>query len=547
MIKKTTILTVLIVLGITILGGILRFYKITQNPPSLTGDEISFGYSAYSVLRTGKDEHGKYLPLTFESVGDFKNPLPAYLMVPSIKLFGLTDFAVRLPNALMGTLSIPIFFLFLLDIFKKKKVAYIGSFFLAISAWHVFYSRFAYETLMASLFILLGIWFFIKMLRGKAFWGVLSAFFFTLTMYTAFAPRLFIPAFLLVTILLYLPKLKTRWGGILLFAATCVILGLPLIYVTLFQGAGTRLEMVFISNDIEFSRNVILKGFNSVADVPQLFFFWVKRYLSYFDPGFIFFNGLDATIPNKIGLGLLYLFDLPLLVLGVVSFIKNKFPDKKLLSVWIFTGLLPDSLTNNQKHAGRLLHLLPIMLILTTFGAIELYGYIKKIKGGLIRLTVYLSLTLVIFISLVHSFLIISVNFPRDKGESFDEGWREAVYYVMEHQDKYNEIVFDPRRGVAAPDMVSNPFLYVLFYTKYDPLRYQTEEKIFGGTPEDNYYKFGKYVFRHINWQADRDNRGTLFVGSPWSIPKKDMREGWLFKTIHLSSGEEAFYIVSPN
>ena len=145
-----------VVLLITLIGGFLRFYKITKNPPSLTGDEISFGYSAYSVLRTGSDEHGKLLPLTFESVGDFKNPLPVYLMIPSIKIFGLTDFAVRLPNALIGTLSIPIFFLFLLDIFKRKEIALVGSLFLAISGWHIFYSRFAYEAIIASFFILLG-------------------------------------------------------------------------------------------------------------------------------------------------------------------------------------------------------------------------------------------------------------------------------------------------------------------------------------------------------------------------------------------------------
>src|SRR5258708_7789115 len=126
------ILTTIIILVITLIGGFLRFYKMTENPPSLTGDEISFGYSAYSILKTGRDEFGKFMPLTFKSVGDYKNPLPAYLMIIPIKFFGLNDFSVRLQNALIGTLMIPVFFIFLIKIFRRKKIALLGTLFMAV-------------------------------------------------------------------------------------------------------------------------------------------------------------------------------------------------------------------------------------------------------------------------------------------------------------------------------------------------------------------------------------------------------------------------------
>lgn len=544
--NKKTLLLIITISLITLLGGFLRFYKITVNPPSLTGDEISFGYSAYSVLKTGRDEYGKFLPLVFKSVGDYKNPLPAYLMIPSIKLFGLTDFAVRFPNALIGTISIPVFFIFLLDIFKKKKVAVLGSLMLSVSAWHIFYSRFAYETLTASLFVLLGIWFFIKMLDGKLIWAFLSAFFFTLTMYTAFAPRLFIPIFLVCALIINLPKLKKDWRKAGVFISTCLILGLPMLYITLFQGAGTRLQMVLISNDIEFSRYVLLKYFNSIGDLPLLFFFWAKRYLSYFDPSFIFFNGLDATIPSSIGLGMLYVFEIPFFIAGIVAFIKNKIPHKSLFVIWGLAGILPDSLTNNLKHTGRLLHLFPVLILLSALGAIELYNLFTKIGKTYLKMIVASVSSLIVLAVLIHAFLIVSTDFPRDKGESFDEGWREAVQYVKANQDKYKEIVFDPARGVSAPNMISNPFLYVLFYMKYDPHIYQTEEKVTSMPSYESYYKFGKYVFRHIDWQQDKSEIGVLFVGSPWSLPEKDLEPGELIKKIYLTSGDAAFFIVSP-
>lgn len=542
--NKKRSLTIISILLITLIGGFLRFYKITQNPPSLNGDEISIGYDAYSLLKTAHDQHGKFLPLTFESVGDYKNPLLIYLTVPSIKIFGLTDFAVKFPNALMGTISIPIFFLFILDIFKNKKIAFIGSFFLAISAWHIFYSRLAYETLTASLFVLLGIWFFIKMLDGKHIWAVASAFFFTLTMYTAPAPRLFVPVFVLVALIASYSKLKKNPSKLGIFVSTCIILGLPMVYATLFEGGGTRFNMVFITHDIEFSRYVLLKYFSSAADIPLLFFFWAKRYLSYFDTGFLFFNGLDATQPNPIGLGMLYLFDIPFLIMGIVSFIKNKIPHKELFTIWLFTGIFPDSLTNNQKHAGRLLHLFPILIILTTLGALEIYRLIKRIKRRSIKLAIVTIIGLVIIITLSHAFLIISADFPRDKGESIDEGWREAIAYVAKHQDDYKEIVFDPRRGIAAPDMISNPYLYVLFYTKYDPALYQSENKIIGAQGQPYYYHFSKYTFRYIDWHNDCKKKDTLFIGSSWSFPE-DFAGVNVLDKIYLTNGSTAFYIAT--
>jgi len=545
-INKKTVLTFIAVSLITLLGAFLRFYAIAKNPPSLNGDEISFGYTAYSILKTGRDEYGRFLPLVFQSVGDYKNPVPGYLMLLSIKLFGLTDFAVRFPNALAGTLSIPVFFLFLKSLFKDKKVAFIGAFFLSISAWHIFYSRFAYEGIIASLFILLGIWFFMKILDSKALiWTFLSAFFFTLTMYTAFAPRLFIPAFILYALVTNLSFFKKNWTKLIIFIGVCFVLGLPLLYVTLFQGASTRLQMVLISNDIEFSRYVLLKYFNSISDLPLLFFFWIKRYLGYFDPGFIFFNGLDATILSPIGLGMLYVFEIPFLITGIFVFIKNKIPHKGLFTAWALIGMLPDSLTNNQRHTGRLLHLFPILILLSTLGAIELYKLVMKIKKQYIKFAIFSIFGSFVVLVLIHAFLIISADFPRDKGESFDEGLTSAVLYVKDHQDSYKEIVFDPWHGVTGPYLVSNPYLYVLFYLKYDPSLYQRESKV-TSTDSSYLFKFDKYTFRKIDWVQDQNKKGVLFIGSPWSFPSDGLKKGQLLDTIYLSNKAPAYYIVTP-
>ncbi|EKD95597.1 MAG: hypothetical protein ACD_24C00433G0001, partial [uncultured bacterium] len=57
--------TLTILLLIVLLGGALRFYQLASVPPSLARDEVSVGYNAYSILKTGKDEYGRIFPLSF--------------------------------------------------------------------------------------------------------------------------------------------------------------------------------------------------------------------------------------------------------------------------------------------------------------------------------------------------------------------------------------------------------------------------------------------------------------------------------------------------
>src|SRR3990167_8100088 len=114
--KKTTLLLACIV-G---LAFFLRIYKVTQIPPALSWDEVSIGYNAYSILKTGRDEHGRYMPVdAFVAYGDYKPVLPVYLTVPFIALFGLNELAVRLPSALAGTLTVLLTYFLVLELFGK--------------------------------------------------------------------------------------------------------------------------------------------------------------------------------------------------------------------------------------------------------------------------------------------------------------------------------------------------------------------------------------------------------------------------------------------
>src|SRR5579885_1751166 len=115
----------IILIAIVLFAAVLRFYQLGSNPPSLTWDEVAWGYNAYALGIDGRDEFGRFLPVTYlESFGDYKPPVYAYLDVIPIKIFGLTEFATRLPSALAGIGTVLVTFFLTLRLFSHSKQKY---------------------------------------------------------------------------------------------------------------------------------------------------------------------------------------------------------------------------------------------------------------------------------------------------------------------------------------------------------------------------------------------------------------------------------------
>lgn len=538
MIKSKIIFIILI---LTIVGGFLRFFNNTKNPNSLNIDEVAYGYSAYSILKTGHDENGVFMPLFFQSTGDFKNPVLIYSLVPSIAVFGLNEFSVRFTTALIGSLTIIIFFLLTMSLTKSKKISLIAAALFSVSAWHIYYSRFASDHVLGLFLIILGIYFFQKMLNGGKLWTILSAMTLILSMYTYHSQRLFVPMLALALFFLYRKQLKQIRQPIIIFVSICLILILPLIYFSIFGAANSRAAMVFLSQDIDYTRYVILDHIHRPGEVFLLLFFWVKRYLNYFQPNFLFFNGLNMTASGTMGLGVLYLYELPFLILGVIEMIKNKFENRGIVFLWILLGIFPASITNNEQNSGRSLIILPMLIIIISYGLARFFQVVNLVRNKYLKMGFISGCLLFTLVILIQAFLIFSIHFPKERGEAFMEGTKETILYAIANKNHYKEIVYDPYRGVEAPYIVSIPYMYYLFYSKYDPGTYQKEIKYSG----NEVFSFDKFTTRRIDWHTDKFEKNTLFIGSPWSLPQKDLREKEILKKVYLSNGDLAFLIVS--
>ena len=156
--------TKFLLIAIFLIASLTRLLYLEQFPNGFTGDEAQQGYSAYSILKTGKDEWGQVLPIFPRGFGDYKPPLYTYLTIPSVAVFGLNIFAVRLPSALIGILTVGFIYLLTKELFKNKTIAVWAAFLLAINPWHIQLSRTAFEGNAGILFFVIGLWLFLKIL-----------------------------------------------------------------------------------------------------------------------------------------------------------------------------------------------------------------------------------------------------------------------------------------------------------------------------------------------------------------------------------------------
>ena len=147
--------------AILIWAALVRLYRLADIPNGFSPDEASYGYNGYSFLLTGRDRFGHALPLFSDNFGDLIATSYMWLTAPAIALFGLGEFAVRLPAALIGTATV--YALYRLGaVVAGRGAGLLAALLLAISPWHVQVSRYAERSPLLMLCFCLGLFFLWK-------------------------------------------------------------------------------------------------------------------------------------------------------------------------------------------------------------------------------------------------------------------------------------------------------------------------------------------------------------------------------------------------
>ena len=522
---------IVLLLGFIILfAGFLRFYNIAGNPPSLTWDEAAWGYNAYSIGIDGRDEFGRFLPLTYlESFGDFKPPVYAHLSVIPVKLFGLNEFSTRFASALFGVLTVLVTYYLVRELFPNNKsptLGLISAGVLAISPWHILLSRAAFEANVATFFIVLGVYLFFSSLR-KRWFLILSVFSFVISMYTFNTARIVSPLLLLGLIFVnrdYLIKkipIQT-----LISAVFGAIIFLPLFVFLLTPQAKLRYNEVniFTDSNVVENSNLQIKNDNGA--------FWSKiihnrrigygiEYLKhYFDnlsPNFLFIKGDGNPKFSIQDTGQLYIFEIPLLIAGILFLFRKREGHWWFIPFWVIVGIIPAATARETPHALRIETILPTFQILAAYGVYELFKRVSSIQYRVFSFKLFPLITILylLFTAFNISYFLHTyfVHYPKQYSNQWQYGYREVLAYTKAVEQNYDNIVFTEHLG--------RPYIYALFYKRYDPEMFRSEaiieREVLGFV---HVRSFGKYKFvESISDNLDR-SENNLYIDKPDDIPQ---------------------------
>lgn len=509
---KKTLLSLLVILAIA--AG-LRFYRLGNVPPSPDWDEAALGYNAYSILKTGRDEYGTFLPLSIRSFDDYKPPLYVYLTVPSVALFGLSVWSTRLPSAVMGILAVLGTYFLVKELLKNNGYALLSAFLLAISPWSIQFSRIAFE---ANTGVTVNIWAVTAFLAGlkRRIFLPIAALLFGLGMYAYHTERIFLPLLLSILIVAYRKQLIIRENKkhILIALIAGLLVVAPLVPVVFNQTALLRLRGTssFTDQTGLLARDITkLEQDQRIGDrIGQLLdnrrIVFAKTiasgYLSHFSLKWLFLTG-DNQRHHAPDMGLLYLWELPFLLYGIYRVLKYmKGPVSTVLVGWLLIAPIAASPTTGLPHAVRTLVFLPVFQIFTAIGIAQCLSRQKRM--------VFLYGVCILF-NIVYFFDMYFVQQNPEVSQYWQYGYRDAVAFTEKVKDKYQKVVVSTT--------LEQSYMFFLFYTKYDPRLYLAGGGTKSGSFEEANNHFDAYEFRKIDWSREKRDGTILYVGDPKEMP----------------------------
>lgn len=486
-------------LVITLLAGFLRFWQLGSLPP-VNRDELAIGYNAYSIVLTHHDEHGVGpWPVSFQSFGDYKLPGLIYSVAALLKALPLNDTTIRLPNALLGTLLIPLAYLLAKQLFSDKKIGLLAAGLLAISWWQIHASRSAYEPLIGLFFTQSALLSFLA-IRKRIFWLIPALLAAMLALVSYNAPVLLLP----------------------LYEGACLILlwshyASPLKKFTAALTAGSTLVLAYVSTrltgGVTLSRTAttILGNPNThhtienwLLDLHTAGFSWTaarifankplfalldaaKGYVASISPSYLFFTG-DANPWHNFHT--LHLGNInPLLIIPLIyaAWYLMRHPKHitdtvRMLAVLTLLSPLADAITIDAPITNRLLDL---HFYLNLWSAYGLY-YFWQTHHSIIK-----RLWAAGFAASTGFFLLIyTIIYPAELNALWNPGAKALVQAIAPEAAAYRRIYITENFGLA--------YIYFAFYTPIPPDVFQ-KQTLWANKGLDYVAQFGPYEINDVS------------------------------------------------
>jgi hypothetical protein len=418
---------------ITLLALFLRLYRLDATPLGLHSDEAFNGYEARRVLQERR-------PFVFfeEELGE--EPMHIHLVALFFIVLGQSPFVIRLTSTVIGTITVPLLFLLTRELFLSEhgesiasQMGLLASLWLALSYWHLNYSRMGMEPITLPLMLTATAFFLWRAIRtGARLHYALCGLMLGLTMYTYRASRL-VP----FLFLLYVPchlwltrrldrRLLLNW--VTLFGVAFAVF-LPLGYFALTH------------SDIYFSRagdvSIFNPELNQGSPLRALATSTLNTAASFHfvpDPNWRQNPAQRPLLDSLTGL---------LFVVGLaVTISRWRKPSYLFILVWLVVMSTPAVLSvSGVPHSSRSIGLLPLACILPAIGLEEARLWSKRASAPQNLTRLVLALAALVF-------LVTAISTCNDYFGAWDNPELALAFDVpfVEAAQTMNEL--DPADGV---------------------------------------------------------------------------------------------------
>ncbi|MBI2594939.1 MAG: glycosyltransferase family 39 protein, partial [Candidatus Colwellbacteria bacterium] len=402
-----------LLLLIIAIAALLRLWDLPNIPPGLYPDEAMNGNNALEALATGDSK--VFYPENNGREGLFIN-----IQSVSLALFGNEPWALRLPSALFGILTVLGIYFLTRELFKdgyeirneyestkdrnkkgsyirnsfvsrKEAIALLAAFLLAVSFWHINFSRIGFRAIMAPAFLTWGVYFLLlsfnritiaisklnhsKLIRNSKFeirnllfLPALAGLVYGLGMHSYIAYRA-TPLLILFIIAAYWLKNKnSEVRKKMLFAICALLFAAILVFLPL--------GIHFLNNPPDFfGRTTQVSVFTSDAPLQNLALNTLKTF------GMFNFAGDYNWRHNLSGQPQLFWPVGIMFLVGLFTAFRYVIRDTRyqILIAWLGAAMLPVVISNEgMPHALRAILMIPPVFILSAVGGMAIYNFFAR-------------------------------------------------------------------------------------------------------------------------------------------------------------------------
>lgn len=357
--------------------------RLGEAPAYISLDEAHFANHAYSLATTGRDLNGNQLPLFIsleDPLGDrpvlpwgatWYHPVGFYAIASVLTIAPISEWAVRVPIALIGIINIVLIYLVARKWFGNRAMAVVAAAVLAMTPAHFILSRMALDYVLPVPFVLgwllaLGHLRHAPTTRTAIAAGlVLGA-----GCYSYVSSWMMMPAYLVITgLVLWKDVRRTDLLRPLLLSFAVPLMAL-LPWIAFHPEMPGNILAQYQAGE---TRRSVLTAIATGTDLPGAMRTALSAYWSYFNPSFLFVAGGSSRLVSTGTIGVWPAGIAVLLIVAVVRLLRKSLTvPEAVLVAGLLLAPIPAALKGEPFAIQRAVTLLPFGALLATGALLSL-------------------------------------------------------------------------------------------------------------------------------------------------------------------------------